>query len=62
MKTIVVDIDSNGKIKMESKGFLGGSCIEATRFIEEIGKVVADEKTAEFYITDNEFNKLNVHL
>ncbi len=51
MKTVIeVVVSPKGETKIETKGFFGGECRQASRFMEEALGVRASEKlTAEFY-------------
>ena len=50
MKTIEITISPTGKSTVETKGFQGGECRDASRFIEEaLGERTAEQLTAEFY-------------
>lgn len=57
-KNVVVRIPTKGKdaregkIEVEANGFTGGECIEATKFIEQLGLVNDDEreKKPEFFM------------
>ena len=35
MKTIEITVDEDGRVTVETKGFSGGQCREASRFVEE---------------------------
>jgi hypothetical protein len=49
-KTIIITISPTGETKIESKGFTGTSCRDATRPLEQaLGVVESDNPTAEFY-------------
>ena len=49
-KTIEVTISPKGETKIETKGFAGGECRQASQFLEETLGVRASEKlTTEFY-------------
>ena len=49
-KTIEITISPAGETKVETKGFTGGSCRDASRLIEQaLGKKSAEQMTAEFY-------------
>ena len=49
-KTIEITVSLQGETKVETKGFTGGSCREASRLIEQaLGKKSAEQMTAEFY-------------
>jgi hypothetical protein len=50
MKTIQIVIDPRGNSVVETKGFAGADCREASRLLElALGEVVSDRATAEFY-------------
>jgi hypothetical protein len=50
VKTIEITVDPKGATKIETKGFTGGECREASRFVEQaLGARTAEALTAEFY-------------
>lgn len=50
MKTIEILISPEGKTTVQTLGFIGPSCRDASRFIEEaLGQRLVDQPTAEFY-------------
>lgn len=50
MRTIELVVDPKGQARVETKGFSGPACREASRFVEEaLGARVAERMTAEFY-------------
>ena len=50
MKTIEITIDSQGQSKVETKGFSGSECREASRFVEQaLGTRASESLTAEYY-------------
>ncbi|MCE9552040.1 MAG: DUF2997 domain-containing protein [Planctomycetes bacterium] len=50
MKIIDVIVSPTGETKVETKGFSGGECQEASRFIEKaLGQRIAESLTAEFH-------------
>ena len=50
MKIIEITVDSKGQTKVETRGFTGGECREASRFVEQALGSRTDEKlTSEFY-------------
>jgi hypothetical protein len=50
MKIIVITVGPGGESKVETKGFAGAACREASRFIEQaLGRRTAETITAEFY-------------
>lgn len=54
-KTIVVIVTPNGETKVETKGFSGSKCQEASRFLETaLGEKTSEKLTAEFHETISE--------
>ncbi|MDR3638634.1 MAG: DUF2997 domain-containing protein [Isosphaeraceae bacterium] len=52
MKKIEITVSPKGETKVETKGFTGGACREASRFVEQaLGTRTAESLTAEFYET-----------
>jgi hypothetical protein len=50
MKFIEITIDSKGQSKVETRGFTGGDCREASKFIEQaLGERIDEKLTADFY-------------
>jgi hypothetical protein len=50
MKIIEITVDSKGQSKVETRGFTGTECREASKFIEQaLGQRVGEKLTAEFY-------------
>ena len=49
-RIIEVVVSPQGEAVVQTKGYAGGDCLSASKFLEEALGVVADErKTAEFY-------------
>ena len=49
-KTIEVIVSPTGETKIETKGFVGSSCKDASRFLEEaLGQRSGEQLTGEFY-------------
>ena len=49
-KTIEIIISPRGESQIETKGFVGGECREASRFLEQaLGKTLGEQLTAEFH-------------
>ena len=49
-KSIEVIVSPKGETKIETKGFAGGECRQASRFMEEaLGVRASENLTAEFY-------------
>ena len=50
MKTIEITVDAKGGTSVETKGFTGASCRDATRFVEDaLGRRTSERLTPEFY-------------
>lgn len=50
MKSIEITIGPKGETKVETKGFTGGECREASRFVEQaLGRRTGERLTAEFH-------------
>jgi hypothetical protein len=50
MKIIEITVDSKGQSKVETRGFTGSECREASKFIEQaLGSQIGEKLTAEFY-------------
>jgi Protein of unknown function (DUF2997) len=49
-RIIEIIVSPSGQTKIETKGFTGSSCRDASRFLEEVlGVKTEDRLTAEFY-------------
>ena len=49
-KTIEIIVSPTGETKVETKGFTGGSCRDASRLMEQaLGEKSAEQMTAEFH-------------
>ena len=50
MKTIEITVSPTGQTSVQTKGFTGSECREASRFVEEaLGQRVNETLTAEFH-------------
>ena len=50
-KLIEIIVSSTGQTSVQTKGFVGGECRDASRFIEEaLGQRVNESLTAEFHL------------
>ena len=50
MKTIEITVTPSGESKVETKGFSGSDCLEASQFLEDaLGERTSERMTAEFY-------------
>jgi len=53
MKTIEIVVSPTGQTTVQTKGFSGAACQEASRFLEQaLGSRIDEERTAEFYQTE----------
>lgn len=53
MKTIEITVSPKGETIVETRGFTGTSCREASRFVEEaLGRPTSERLTAAFYQAD----------
>lgn len=56
-KTITATIGDDGNVTIETSGFTGAECLQATLAIEEaLGAKTQDTKTGEFYTTAKQGN------
>jgi hypothetical protein len=54
MKTITITVDAKGQAKVETSGFAGAECRDASRFLERaVGRTAAETLTAEFYRSES---------
>ncbi len=50
MKTVEIIVSPAGQTTVQTKGFSGASCQDATRLLEQaLGTRIAEERTPEFY-------------
>lgn len=50
MKTIELIVSPKGEVSIQTKGFAGSSCREASQFIEQaLGQRLGEQLTAEFH-------------
>ena len=49
-KTIEITVSPTGETQVQTKGFIGGECRDASRFVEEaLGQRVSETLMAEFH-------------
>jgi hypothetical protein len=49
-QTIEITVDAKGEVTVQTKGFTGSSCREASQFIEQaLGRRTSEQLTAEFH-------------
>lgn len=50
MRTIEITVSPKGEAHVETKGFAGGGCREASKFVEDaLGRRTSETLTGEFY-------------
>ncbi len=50
MKTIEIIVSPTGETRVETKGFVGSECRQASKFVEDaLGKRTQERMTAEFH-------------
>ena len=50
MRIIEITVDTKGQSKVETRGFTGGECRDASRFLElALGRSTGETLTAEFH-------------
>ena len=58
-KRVEIIVDTKGNSKVETKGFAGRECVEASKFIEQaLGMETASRTTAEFYQSTMKNNQI----
>lgn len=54
-RTVEITVAPNGETQVETKGFSGSECRDASRFIEKaLGQQTSERKTAEYYATQSQ--------
>jgi hypothetical protein len=54
VKTITITVSPKGETSLETKGFAGAECREASRFVEEaLGKRQSEQLTGEFHASQS---------
>ena len=49
-KRIEIVVDAKGSTTVETKGFAGSECVDASRFVEQaLGQKTGERTTADFY-------------
>ena len=55
MTTIEITVDPKGNTRIETKGFSGEACKEASKFVEQaLGKAVGETLTGEYYRSEQQ--------
>jgi hypothetical protein len=54
-RIIEVTVSPTGEATVETKGYAGADCLQASRFLEQaLGVVATETKTPEFYATNEQ--------
>ena len=58
-RTIEIIISPQGETRLETRGFSGASCQQASRFLEQaLGKHTGEQLTAEFYSAQHQQDRV----
>lgn len=50
MRIIEVTVSPKGETTVQTKGYTGGDCLQASKFLEQaLGTTTSEHKTAEYY-------------
>lgn len=61
MKTIRVDINKDGKVTLETSGFIGGTCKDAVKvFKDALGVSTSETEKPEMYMTEEQSNVITL--
>jgi hypothetical protein len=53
MKEIIMTVDENGEVSIETKGFKGKSCLKESEFLKNaLGKTLFSQLTPAYYETE----------
>ena len=59
-RTIEITVGPSGESRVQTRGFMGGKCREASRFVEQaLGTRTAEALTAEFHQVEVAIEKLD---
>lgn len=62
-KRIIVEVDENGEIKIETVGFQGKGCIEESQWVKDlIGKEISQQLTPAYFTKTTDKEKRTKHL
>jgi hypothetical protein len=63
MKQFIIDIAEDGSIKIESRGFVGKSCVDEAQFLKDLlGKEISNQLTAAYFSTEKTVIKKHLTL
>jgi len=53
MKEIIIDIDNDGEISIETRGFKGKACMAESQFVKDLlGQELLNQLTPAYYVTN----------
>ncbi len=62
MKEIIIDVQDDGEVKIETRGFTGKACIQESQFLKDLlGKEISQQLTPAYY-TISQKEKVKKHL
>lgn len=62
-KQIVIEIDENGEIKIETLGFTGKGCLEESQWVKDLlGEETSRELKPCYFVTEKSKTKVTKHL
>jgi stress-induced morphogen len=63
VKEIVIDVSDDGEVKIETRGFVGKSCIKESQFLKDLlGKEMSQQLIPAYYVTGKEKTSVKKHL
>lgn len=63
MKQIIIDISETGEISIETRGFVGRSCITESQFLKDLlGQELSAQLTPAYYQTTDQKQTVKKHL
>ena len=63
MKEIIIDIDNDGEISIETRGFKGKACMLESQFVKDLlGQELLNQLTPAYYVTNKTQTKKYLKL
>ena len=63
MKEIVIDVSDDGEVKIQTRGFVGKSCIQESQFLKDLlGNEMSRQLIPAYYVTGKEKETVKKHL
>ncbi len=58
-RIIEVIVSPQGEVTLQTKGYAGSDCLQASKFLEQaLGVVISDQKTTEFFESETTQQRL----